>query len=308
MIRRQLARITLLVLTLLCTAFNVQVFASESLRIAVVEFDTMGNLEIPDAGRIIAEWMVTNLTKEGKFDLKAREVLLKKVIQEQALSASGLIDNKTALEIGKVYGVEAIVTGSVTKWGKTVTVEARLIDAQNGSILKADSVKAENTDDIPQKIQTLAATLSSVNSSGITKQEIDTHKLSIKSVNGYGLLGIHFFEKPYGEAPPRNMREYKTKFEGQSTRYIDTEIFYSNPNYKKEDGTFNLVYEYLYPDGTRMCLRKLQAEPKAIWENAYYCAGWGNRELGQAWTQIGEYTVNVYFEETLVGTSKFSIY
>jgi hypothetical protein len=96
---------------------------------------------------------------------------------------------------------------------------------------------------------------------------------SLRRNKGIDLLGIRFFEKPAGDAPPRNMREYKTEFPKESTRYIDTEIFYNNPNYKKEDASFNVVYEYLKPDGTRQCLRRLTPAIKQTWETAYYCAG-----------------------------------
>ncbi|MEJ2201853.1 MAG: hypothetical protein P8X63_12700, partial [Desulfuromonadaceae bacterium] len=38
--------------------------------VAVVEFDVMGDLGIPDAGAIIAEWMVSALGRTQAFDLK----------------------------------------------------------------------------------------------------------------------------------------------------------------------------------------------------------------------------------------------
>jgi len=138
----------------------------EHLRVGVVEFDVKGDLDIKDAGAIIAEWMITALGDEGQFELKAREVLLKKVLQEQALGMSGIIDNETAVGIGRVYGVQAVVTGSVTKWGKTIKVDARLVDTKNGSVMRVASIEVANADDIPRQIRTLASKISTKKNEG----------------------------------------------------------------------------------------------------------------------------------------------
>ncbi|SMD05451.1 CsgG/HfaB family protein [Sporomusa malonica] len=129
----------------------------DKLRVGVVEFDVKGDLDIKDAGAIIAEWMITALGEEGRFELKAREVLLKKVLQEQSLGLTGIIDNETAVGIGRIYGVQAVVTGSVTKWGKTIKVDARLVDTINGSVMRVASIEVANADDIPKQIRILAS-------------------------------------------------------------------------------------------------------------------------------------------------------
>lgn len=302
-------------LLLLLCASHPRVFAEAPLRVAVVEFDTMGNLEIRDAGKIIAEWMITALTKEGKYDVKAREVLLKKVLREQTLAKTGIIDEKTALEIGKIYGVQYIVTGSVTSWNKVVTVEARLIDAQTGSVVKAESVRSENPDGIPDKIQTLASVLSgnknaqgmnmpisnSTGNSGVNKPI----KPSNMAVNGFVILDIRFYETPW--ETKFSERKYATVFDPGNTRYICTEVKYSNPNYKIRDATFNAAIEYLYPDGTSMCMVRYTPSPKKEWATAYFHKGWGNRNAGMAWKTPGQYTANVYFEGILVGTAYFTV-
>jgi hypothetical protein len=129
---------------------------AERKSVAVVEFQTKGDLGIPDAGSIVAEWMISSLLKTGKFALKER-VLLKKVLEEQVLGLSGLIDEKTlAAQAGKLFGVEAIITGTVIKWGDVISVTSRLIDAQSGAILIGADVKAGDANQIPDKIDELA--------------------------------------------------------------------------------------------------------------------------------------------------------
>ncbi len=157
-----LKRIGLIFVLLLISFFCTipQALANDLMRVAVVEFDEKGDLDIKDAGAIIADWLITALASDNRFDLKAREVLLKKVLQEQALAQTGIIDQQSAVSIGQVYGVEAIITGTVSKWGKTIKVDARLIDTKTGSVIRVADIEAMDSDDIPKQIKWLAAKIS----------------------------------------------------------------------------------------------------------------------------------------------------
>lgn len=148
-------RILAMSLIILLLPLHIGLAATKKMRVAVVEFDVKGNLGIEDAGAIIAEWMIGSIHKTKEYDLKER-VLLKKVLSEQDLGMSGLIDGKTASKIGEIYGVKGIITGSVLKWGKTISVTARLIDTSNGSILKTATVKSTDIDSIPDRIDDVA--------------------------------------------------------------------------------------------------------------------------------------------------------
>jgi formylglycine-generating enzyme required for sulfatase activity len=137
--------------------FNVysQDKVNKKMTVAVVEFDVKGDIGIKDAGAIIAEWMVGSIHKTKEFDLKER-VLLRKVLKEQNLGMTGAISAETAAKIGKLFGVKGIITGSVLKWGQTVSVTSRLIDTDNGTILKVATVKTTDIERIPNEIDSLA--------------------------------------------------------------------------------------------------------------------------------------------------------
>jgi len=142
--------------------------SDELMTVAVVEFDVKGDIGIKDAGAIIAEWMISAVDKTQQFNLKER-VLLKKVLEEQEMGMSGLIDGKTAAKIGKLYGVKGLITGSVLKWGDTISVTARLIDTDNGSILKTADVKTTNVESIPHRINELAEIIAGKKETGKVK-------------------------------------------------------------------------------------------------------------------------------------------
>jgi len=65
----------------------------------------------------------------------------------------------TFAEVGKIYGVEGIITGSVLKWGEVISVTARLIDTKTGTILKTADIKTNDVNVIPDKINDIALVL-----------------------------------------------------------------------------------------------------------------------------------------------------
>ncbi|MCH7497702.1 MAG: hypothetical protein IH971_07625, partial [Candidatus Marinimicrobia bacterium] len=128
---------------------------TEVLNTAVVEFQEKGSLGIEDAGTIVAEWMSSSLYRTGTFSLYER-VLLQKVLEEQELGLTGALDEQTTAEIGKVYGVEAIVTGTISKFGNTISVVVKLIDTNTAKVMAIADVKTESLSTIPDKIDELA--------------------------------------------------------------------------------------------------------------------------------------------------------
>lgn len=114
-------------------------------KIAVLDFQIQGKgFETEDMGKIVAEWLITALVQKGRFDVIERR-LLEKVLKEQNLGASGVVDSASASKIGKVLGARIVVSGSVIRLSKFTEVNARLIDVASGSILAAEKVKSQST-------------------------------------------------------------------------------------------------------------------------------------------------------------------
>ncbi len=107
--------------------------------IAVVEFaDLRGN--ITDFGRFIAEELITRLHETRKFKVIERQ-LLNRVIAEQKLSLTGMVDPTSAQKLGKLLGVDAIASGTITDMGTSLRVNARLIDASTAEIFAVAAVE-----------------------------------------------------------------------------------------------------------------------------------------------------------------------
>jgi len=122
---------------------------------AVVEFTERGDLGIQDAGAIIAEWMTTALNKTGVFEVYER-LSLDKLMAEHKMGMSGLMEEETIAEIGKMRGVEAIITGSVIKFGDIISVTAKLIDTETAKIIDSGDVKVTDANRISLEIDKLA--------------------------------------------------------------------------------------------------------------------------------------------------------
>ena len=114
-------------------------------KIAVFDFQLQGEgFETADMGKIVAEWLITALVKEGRFDVIERR-LLEKILQEQKLGMSGIITEDSAVKLGKLLGAKIIISGSVMRFQKIIEVNSRIIEVESASIIAAESVKSTTT-------------------------------------------------------------------------------------------------------------------------------------------------------------------
>ena len=135
--------ITLLLVLVLSTFVPFKALADfKKTKIAVLDFKLQGHgYETEDMGAIVAEWFITAFVKEGRFEVVERG-LLKKILGEQKLGMTGVIDESTATKIGKLLGVKVIISGSVMKLENILEINARIIDVESASIIAAENVKS----------------------------------------------------------------------------------------------------------------------------------------------------------------------
>lgn len=94
-------------------------------RVAVLNFD-YGTVQTyvdaifganQDVGKGISDLLVTKLVQDGNYTVVERSAL-DKVLNEQNFSNSDRADPTTAAKIGRVLGVDAIIIGSITQFGR----------------------------------------------------------------------------------------------------------------------------------------------------------------------------------------------
>ncbi len=114
-------------------------------KIAVLDFQLQGeNFDNKDMGTIVAEWFITAMVREGRFDVVERR-MLEKILSEQKLAMSGIVDATSATQIGKLLGVKVIISGSVMKFKEVTEINARIIDVESASIIAAENIKSAAT-------------------------------------------------------------------------------------------------------------------------------------------------------------------
>ena len=99
--------------------------AAQKKRVAVLDFD-YGTVRSyvsaiwgsdQDVGKGVADLLVQKLVQDGKYRVIERKQL-EKILAEQNFNNSDRADPATASRIGKVLGVDAIIVGSITKFGR----------------------------------------------------------------------------------------------------------------------------------------------------------------------------------------------
>ena len=155
--------------------------AAPKRRVAVMNFDygtvrtTVAQIfgTDQDVGKGISDLLVQKLVQDGKYSVIERNAL-DKILSEQNFSNSDRADSNTAAKIGKILGVDAIIIGSITQFGRddqhtnvggggyglgkfglggvgtskakaVVGISARLINTTTGEILVAVTGTGEST-------------------------------------------------------------------------------------------------------------------------------------------------------------------
>ena len=128
-----------------------QGMAGQVKKLAVVEFPDLNGYQ-STLGQFIAEELITQLSagkSPSQFDVVERRQLAR-VLKEQELSDSSLFDAASISKIGKILGIEAIITGSIADLGSSVKINARAISVETAKVFAAASVKIPKDDTIQQ--------------------------------------------------------------------------------------------------------------------------------------------------------------
>ena len=130
-------------------------YTGPKLRVGVVNFQNKTPSKTIGVGEVAADILGTILQKTERFIIIPQQDMTS-ILDQQALGASGAIDPASAAKMGKVLGLNAIVTGAVTAYSEAeegsdylvykskkqiarVTVDYRIVDTTTGIQIAADS-------------------------------------------------------------------------------------------------------------------------------------------------------------------------
>ena len=109
--------------------------------IAVIDFESNGVDAATTTG--VADELVNGFIAQGRYGVLERR-RMDQILKEQGFQKSGACDNgDCSVEVGKLLGVDAIVSGSLTKIDKLLVANIRIVDVGTGLILFATQVRTE---------------------------------------------------------------------------------------------------------------------------------------------------------------------
>lgn len=113
-------------------------------KIAVTQFSLPSNNSITENEAIyLQEKLIIALSKESNINVVER-AQLDQVLEEYKLNNSGLIDESTAAELGRLLGVNALIIGNFVSWGDYLELTAKMVEINTGIILSATQIKINN--------------------------------------------------------------------------------------------------------------------------------------------------------------------
>jgi len=109
-------------------------------KMAIIPFSYADETSKSRDGAVISERLTMKMINLQKFEIIERSVL-DKVMNELKLQSSGVIDASTAKQLGKVLGVDAIITGTlVRRTGGDIEVNARIIKTETAQAIGAAQI------------------------------------------------------------------------------------------------------------------------------------------------------------------------
>jgi TolB-like protein len=96
--------------------------------VAVVDFTDL-QMNVTELGRYLAEEFQSAIVMQATGYKVIDRTHIKAILQENKLSSTGLIDPQSARQLGRIAGVESLITASITPLGDNVHLSIKLLDA-----------------------------------------------------------------------------------------------------------------------------------------------------------------------------------
>ncbi len=105
--------------------------AEEKMRIAVV--DIKGNNVREEMTVLITNAIIDGIVSTGRFEVIDR-MNRDKILKEQGFQLTEVVDERTRVEVGRILGVQKIITGDLSLIDDTYFLSIQLLDVETGKI------------------------------------------------------------------------------------------------------------------------------------------------------------------------------
>ena len=110
--------------------------ATQQIRLIIFPFQNLTQNKADDwIGNGFAETLTSSLASVQDLVILERSQL-KNILSEQTLGQTGYVDQKTAVEMGKILNANVVVVGSFQKVNNQIRINSRFVDIETGQVQK----------------------------------------------------------------------------------------------------------------------------------------------------------------------------
>jgi len=134
----------------------------------------------------LQEKLVTAMANRGMQVVERDQ--LERVLKEQKLGYSGLVNMNSAKKIGELLGAEGMLLGTISDMGNAITINARMVDIGSGKAVSASEVELPKTPLIAQLLEIpVEDKLFTVQPSNSQPNLTKKNNKSLQSIEGGGI-------------------------------------------------------------------------------------------------------------------------
>jgi len=154
---------------------------ADAKRIAILYFDNgSDNAELSRLRKGLADMLISDLSKIKMLNVIER-ARLEEILKEQKLNNSKEFDASTATKVGKLLGVQYILTGAFFDLMGSMRMDARIIDVETGKIIKSEGIDGQTNTffDLEKKLVVKIASGLNVELNADNKEATETKTSSL---------------------------------------------------------------------------------------------------------------------------------
>jgi TolB-like protein len=178
------------IVTIIFLVISIFNFAQPA-KVAILDFEnTSGKTEYDALAKAISSMLITDLAnnihpKKVEFFERSQ---LNKLLDEQKLQKSKNFDAKTAVDFGKLSGVNYVFVGSVFVLDGTCNFSSKLVDVQTSKILLAKDVSGTIVNFLQLKSQLAEAIAIQLNNPITLDPSYKDQSTTLSTINQYGKI------------------------------------------------------------------------------------------------------------------------
>lgn len=124
----------------------------DAVALAAQDLPTLAVLDLKDGGSMgpdvqdlsnlgagIAMMLTTEMMRNPRAEMVERDQI-KQLVAEQGLTLSGMVDEETAIEVGRLVGAQYMLFGTYTDVMSRLRVDVRVVDVETGRLRQAKEV------------------------------------------------------------------------------------------------------------------------------------------------------------------------